>query len=92
MIEFIVKIPEDTMPVIELAAGEEGWTATIIDGDGNAIPNPVSAIETLFLKVVQMVHVSAVNANVRTWSESLVDQAEAEVAPLISAWRDAMSE
>lgn len=89
MINFTVQIPESVLPVIELAAQEEGWTATIDDGSGNQIANPVSPIQVLFMKVVAMAKTSAINATVRTQSENLVSNAEAEINPLIAAWLEA---
>ena len=86
MINFTVHIPEDTLPVIELAAQEEGWTTTIDDGSGNQITNPISPIQVLFMKVVAMAKTSAINATVRSQSENLVSNAESEISPLIDAW------
>lgn len=79
MIEFVVKIPEEALPVIELAAGEEGWTPD----------SGISAVAVLFRRVVDMARVSAVNARVRARSAALVDEAEAEISPLITAWLEA---
>lgn len=86
MINFTVHIPEETLPVIELAAQEEGWTATIDDGSGNQIANPISPIQVLFMRVVAMAKTSAINARVREQSNSLVSNAESEINPLIDAW------
>lgn len=80
MIEFTVKIPEEAMPVIELAASEEGWT----------VESGVPAVAVLFQRVVAMARVSAVNATVRVRSAALVNEAEAEIGPKIAAWLAAM--
>lgn len=89
-IEFVVKIPEAVLPLVESAARAQGWMPMVDDGNGQQVPNPESAYERLFGMFLEQVVVPAINQAAAEAYNRVRQEITAEYQAMAEAWRQAM--
>ena len=85
-VSFTIKIPGDSMEMIELAARAQGWAPQVPDDLGGMRDNPISAPMQLFITTVQLAAQQATNEYARIEA----DKVREEARTLMDAKRDAM--
>ena len=89
-VEFIVKIPETVVPLIEYAAKAQGWRPTVADANGQPIDNPTSAIAHVFTMVVQVIKGNAINAYANEEAEKARQKVVQQMELAANEWLLAM--
>ena len=95
MIEFIIKIPEETVAsgLFEDAATAVGWSPTVTGEDGTPVPNPVSAIAAcLYNLVIPIIKERAAAIRLSRQVDTLRDQIQTDIDNAGDQWQQALQE
>lgn len=86
--ELIVRIPDEAMPMVEAAAGSDGWTPTVINAEGETVPNPEVALMHMLLMTIRLIGQRTIDVQAGPAMEATRQAIVDDVQGKMQAWID----